>query len=408
LWINDYKRFSDYDANRNLISEGNITWSIEYAMWYGGYRAEYEYNENHQKITDSRFHYDPWYPKWIGDIKYYMEYEGDLMSSKTIFNWVINDDTWIEAAREEYQYDAQKHRTAIIFSQYDLYSQEWNYISKTEYYYNVSGENVLLSEFIWTGDAWSLKQEDSTIYIEDAEIEMIIILSRSSDAFPWDSVRKTEIYLDDVSGKTEKLVFQYITNSWFPVNKTITRNDENGSYYYESYTWDEELQSYTGIYIMEILYNDQGRYAGFSFYIWSEENNEWTGTAKETVRYYDFGMPHSVVRYLWDTNTKDWIIDYKSFNYYSQIIHTDSPSLEFKSSEVLVYPNPARDILYIASGNLQGNYPYYFYDISGKLISSGTITAPSAALNVSEFENGLYILKLGDHLDLTTKILIRK
>jgi len=39
-WINNYKRFYEYDENRNLILEGQIVWSKEESIWKTGNRYE--------------------------------------------------------------------------------------------------------------------------------------------------------------------------------------------------------------------------------------------------------------------------------------------------------------------------------------------------------------------------------
>jgi len=409
VWISNYKRFSDYDENRNLIVEGSIYWSKEENTWISGSKYEYEYNDIRQKIMESYFHYDPFYPKWIGYSKSTMEYDGNLLISEIHYNWVDWEDIWIPYRKDEYQYDDLNRQTILIISIYDEYSQVWNYLTKTENTYNLSDQIILSDQYQWTADTWALEKQDSTVFIESEEKEFIFLLTRSSASLPWDSVKRTEVYFDEVTGNTETNIFEYTGYDWLLTLKTITRQDDNGSSYYEGYTWDISLQQLRGIYIMELLYNDRGSFSGFIFYDWSLELNDWIGSAKELVCYYDFGLANYGTIYKWDTNTADWKTNYKYFRYYSMIINTDTDPLTFQSDEISIYPNPASDFLNISlAGKPHGIYSYHIYNLTGKLIKTGELNEQSGMINVSDLQNGLYILKVDANPSYTQKIVIRK
>lgn len=409
VWITDYKVFRDFDDNKNIIRDGVIYWSKEEGIWIFGSKYEFEFNDKKQKISESRFHYDPLYPKWIGDLRTVMEYDGELMISKTFYNWEEWGGTWLQYQKQEYQYDDQYHQTAIITSAYDDYFQEWYYLTKQESVYTVSGIIILSGQYDWSGDSWILKKQDTTIIITSEEKELIFMLSRNDELALWDSVKRTENYFDEGTEKFTSIVFEYNENGWLPVNKTITRSDDNGISYSEKYKWDNFLQQFTGTNFFELLYNNNGDVSRYTSFKWSEERNEWIGNFKDVITYYDFGYRSSLSHFIWDTINADWKTDYKYFRYYSTIIFTDDQQVEFPHSDIIIYPNPAGDYLNISlNRELQGNYPYYIYSISGKLISTGTITAPSAVMNVTELQNGFYILKVGYQPGFTSKILIRK
>ncbi|MCF7569304.1 T9SS type A sorting domain-containing protein [Sabulilitoribacter arenilitoris] len=67
-----------------------------------------------------------------------------------------------------------------------------------------------------------------------------------------------------------------------------------------------------------------------------------------------------------------------------------SPELEFKDSQVKLFPNPTID--YIQFKNITKAEKYVIYNIIGKEISNGTINV-DGEIDVQSYVNGLYFLK---------------
>ena len=59
-----------------------------------------------------------------------------------------------------------------------------------------------------------------------------------------------------------------------------------------------------------------------------------------------------------------------------------------------LYPNPAKDVLYIKLMNVSANYSYELTDISGRIISTSTVVMNNTSFNVSNLEKGSYFLKV--------------
>ncbi len=74
--------------------------------------------------------------------------------------------------------------------------------------------------------------------------------------------------------------------------------------------------------------------------------------------------------------------------------------------ELQVYPIPAREHLFIK--NLPAEVSHYsISNISGRQVKTGTITQTSADLDVSSFENGIYLLTLwSERSRITEKIIV--
>ena len=78
-------------------------------------------------------------------------------------------------------------------------------------------------------------------------------------------------------------------------------------------------------------------------------------------------------------------------------------SVEFGSDRPKVYPNPAKEIL-----NILTNEPSSFtiFNLSGQMIKKGKLRAGNNAVNISDINSGLYLLKLENRNISTYKICI--
>ncbi|MCH2224682.1 MAG: T9SS type A sorting domain-containing protein [Crocinitomicaceae bacterium] len=65
------------------------------------------------------------------------------------------------------------------------------------------------------------------------------------------------------------------------------------------------------------------------------------------------------------------------------------------SQEILVFPNPSQGS-YTLETNVDNEYQYKVFDTKGKIIQSGLISQTVSTLDISENENGYYILHLSD------------
>lgn len=77
-------------------------------------------------------------------------------------------------------------------------------------------------------------------------------------------------------------------------------------------------------------------------------------------------------------------------------------------SQVVVYPNPARDIVWIGSDTSFPVSSYNIYDTSGRLIQSKKLSVSEKQIDVSALSDGIYLLQLeSDNGKVTKKIKIQ-
>lgn len=77
-------------------------------------------------------------------------------------------------------------------------------------------------------------------------------------------------------------------------------------------------------------------------------------------------------------------------------------------SDFYIYPNPAKNSIYIENNNSQfKNIKIEIYTITGKLIKSNIVLSNNHIIDVSELQNGIYLMKLYDDDKFHIHILIK-
>ena len=67
-----------------------------------------------------------------------------------------------------------------------------------------------------------------------------------------------------------------------------------------------------------------------------------------------------------------------------------------ESQSIIIYPNPAKDVITVASSELQ-NETYTVFSISGQTLMQGKLQGETTTVNVSSLASGVYILKAGNY-----------
>jgi hypothetical protein len=96
-------------------------------------------------------------------------------------------------------------------------------------------------------------------------------------------------------------------------------------------------------------------------------------------------------------------------NYIHVVDDTGSDDLSY-TAPLLVYPNPAKDII-ILSFNNHNQIPVYHWkiaDLSGKILLSGSSTDSLISLDLSDLAKGTYLLIVSDDMQQYFKKIIRQ
>jgi len=93
-----------------------------------------------------------------------------------------------------------------------------------------------------------------------------------------------------------------------------------------------------------------------------------------------------------ETRLSDWLDPYNT-----GVMITDglsNPNFQFEGS-IVIFPNPANQILYINNNNF-ADLNYEFYSVTGQTLQSGQLIQVNNSIPLSSFSEGIYFLKLFD------------
>ncbi|MDB4682838.1 fibronectin type III domain-containing protein [Crocinitomicaceae bacterium] len=73
-----------------------------------------------------------------------------------------------------------------------------------------------------------------------------------------------------------------------------------------------------------------------------------------------------------------------------------SLDLEEDVLPIKIYPNPTGNVFFLESSSQILNTPFYFYDQEGRVLFEGIIDSLKKEINLSNYANGVYYIKVGD------------
>ena len=73
-----------------------------------------------------------------------------------------------------------------------------------------------------------------------------------------------------------------------------------------------------------------------------------------------------------------------------------------ENQSIIIYPNPAKDIITVASSELQ-NETYTVFSISGQALMRGKLQGETTTVNVSALASGIYFIKAGNYAEKFVK-----
>lgn len=84
---------------------------------------------------------------------------------------------------------------------------------------------------------------------------------------------------------------------------------------------------------------------------------------------------------------------------------TGTPESSIVENEISIFPNPASNEITIQSDKWIHKNNYLIYDYQGNLILTGKLISENTFVDISNFSNGMYFLKIDNHLGEIYKLL---
>ncbi len=146
----------------------------------------------------------------------------------------------------------------------------------------------------------------------------------------------------------------------------------------------------------------------FRFYINGELQNEWSGDVDWSNETYSVTAGTYTLK--WEYNKDGSISDGEDCTWIDNITlpnsSTVSVDLISENQFFSIYPNPAQNKLYISASNKINNYTIYIFDLQGKILFSQK-NNPTDFVDISDFKNGIYFIKIQNNKKTFTQKFIK-
>lgn len=396
-WVNTNKYSYQYDTYNNQIEVLSQQWNENTSSWENTSRLENTYNIN-------------------------------LLLSSNRYSWDSDSNDWFWNRSETYQYNTNGNLLQYLYNSWDYTLNEWETLRKKIYEYDAY-ENVTMyaeyqkytseNQYEWNRITITNSAYDTSNYL----IEEIIYRDWNNNTQNWNTKKKYD-YTNNANGspiETHIYLWNETTNNWDNESRLFTTYNTN-SYILEEITQEWESNSWENLNRILFTYNSSN--------LWIEKlqetwNNEWENNIKETRVYNEFdNLLEYKYEYWYGTN---WYVDYYTLLDYddhqnliqyidSGIFHYNEVNIYYSEYDVelgisnlninnaiSIVPNPSN--LFISILGLEKEASISIYDVSGKLLLK---SANKNQINISSFDQGIYIVKIASSDSVISKKFIKE
>jgi hypothetical protein len=361
-WVYSDQTFCTYDVKNNPLSEVWQNWTG--TNWENDQRGSYEYDANNNIITELVEYSDG--GTWVNSML--IKKTWDENSNQTSYlhqNW--NGTDWENYWQETYKYDVKNNMTSA--SHQDWIGNQWVDNGLNTYVYD-SNNNMVSSVTQVDNDAELVTSEISYFY--DAGNKLI-----SDSTYTWG-------------------------NSWNYIRL--------GTYTYDTYgnliNWLS--QSKNGDFLENInrtifTYDAANNKTSAIRQDWKD--NSWVNLDFDRHSFNEYNLLTSDAYKYWNSSgTK--IMDGDSSAYYYHEAVTGINEIERAKENICIYPNPNRGKFTLTSNSIIQSI--VIFNINGKRIytDSGFIQLMQKEIDLSDYDKGVYLLKIQTGKGVETKKLL--
>ena len=372
------------ETYQKLDSMEYSSWDDVNSQWQPWWLNRFTYNDDGHIIRNLLL-------EWDGSgMQYQMgwkeDYEYDNLSNmilRTEFMWDLQSNEWITLEKTENSYNAEGLLIQDMFYEYSDANQ-WELVSKAEYNYNSSGDLILMisSDWIQSTNEWLNVWMCEYTY-EDENLIMSLDHTWDPGTSQWDVIWKHE----------------YIYN-----NGLMTEEYDH--------EWYDDTGQWVPVYMYEYFYDTEHNLSEEYSYYWVEATEEWMPEEKNIyafnndytfselllpyfVLYEDQGLFNhmlvSYVTYFWDTESNAFVDGYKVDLYFSeQNIGRINENIEKMAA---IFPNPASDIINLSIGESHEQLTLKLFDACGNIVML-TEVSDGTKLNISMLRSGVFFYHL--------------
>jgi hypothetical protein len=454
-WQGTSQSWPSFDPAQELNYKQRLDSLVHY-IWYSMIGDWYAYNKTEYTYDDQRrlvhYQYYEWHIQqniWINNSKEEFVYDalGNL-AIHTGWAWNGQEQAWYGSWNNLYEY-AQGKLHSLIVQEWDFNATGWVNYEKYEYTYGPEDLPVKLEQFEWLSDNSSWEPDRITEYIYDGEGQLILDLMQAWGGGQWWDILKNEYTYDEHGNLLTRTYIQWESDSsqWVPEYLiTYTYNEQDLTLSYTGHQYNMETGTWIKDDKAEYIYDANGDPVTEFFYLgneqnewriagkwemeydgarnrtletsfsWNEEGGDYAPASKRAylfdpayapdelilpghpyfrAEHFAHGKMTDELYFLWNSAANDW----KNTDKYTYFFTTlpGEGLFEAEAGELLVYPNPADDRVFIDLPAGQMLVPAgvvcHILDSQGRLISTVKMGL-DRSIPLSGLPQGMYYLEI--------------
>jgi len=230
-WFGIYQRFSEYDRYGNEVLTEVNAWDKETGRWVPNSKSECEYDTDNSKVSEVSYFGNE--SDWVKYADCVYRYELDV--NKDVFSSVKYNQYWLDeeiyerpAIKYAYKYEDDNLVSTIYYS-WNIDEASWLEKNKYEYEYDTNDNQVLEVHSFWNEKrkAWQRHYKYGHIYNDEGKLTEMFLYLWDMDSNNWKGKYKYEYEYDAAGNPTIINLYEWEDNDWL--------FNEIGTYYYSDH-----------------------------------------------------------------------------------------------------------------------------------------------------------------------------
>lgn len=414
-WWLEYKTESFYDAL------GNDTLALNSGRdWDSGELVSSKrisvYNADTLWISSIDYSLDDSTGAWKESFKFEATYDSERNNiANTYYNWSEDTGSWVQTAKHESTYDASGRETSSADYDFDVSTQVWVGSWRNEYTYDSSSNLILYVSFSWSieDNRWVPEEKLSKVFDLNGLMTEYIVYSWSGDDNQWVAQFKRSQVYDPKGNRIEYVQHNWDNDDrqWIPVRRESNTYDSNNNTIQAShFSWNVVTVAWDEVSREELDFDNNSNLVHSLLLSAKDSTGQWKSktrfdyaydnafTHDEIVTPYGWSgvepahMLLNVVGVRWDSSTENWITSNLQDYYYSAFNSSSIP--EIRLTSIMVYPNPAVDVVTIVTGQPSESFRFEMLDMQGRKVLSENLTGVRNQISIGELPGGIYLYQI--------------
>lgn len=392
---------NQYAYNTEALKTNQSSFLSNTGGWYNRNRYTFTYNAaglNTVALTESWVNHLGIYRNAY--LQTYTYNNSGILTDALLQTWDTANNNWVNYTHYVITVNAQNQTTDYLYQEWNTGTNNWaNMTRSTAYVYNANGKLLEYFTQQYTG-GW--QNQTKYIYTRNAQddITVFTVQNWNTGTTTWDNFSKTE-YLYDIYGDNTAIYSStWSAGAWVPTGQNqITYNGAHKETLKIMYNWDGTNYNYYSRY--ERDYNTNQDETRYEYFLWNVLSSTWVPNNRFTSTFdanynktFQFSENYNTGTTLYEPRDR-WYYFYDAFT----VAGINEPKNELNAT---LYPNPAANTPVTITFNTQAPAEMFInvYDIQGRLLVQQTTSVGlgnnNTQIPVQNLAAGTYYVQVVD------------